>query len=163
MEILTYWILQAIIYLLPGICYSCYYYYYAKQEQDHKSKSSPQQRTKYSNTYLTDPRNRELQAKLLEILQGDVSTAKELLLQQRRVFPGRHDNWYLEKVICNIEQQLIDEKLRNYEMHSRLLRMLQGDNAAVDRLLRQQIETYPGKHFGWYLEKVTYDLERDRR
>ncbi|MDZ8096400.1 MAG: hypothetical protein RMZ42_31355 [Nostoc sp. DedQUE05] len=160
MEILTYWILQAIIYLLPGICYCCYYYY-AKQEQDHKSKPSPQRQPKYSNTYLTNPRNRQLQAQLLEMLQGNVSTAKQLLLQQRQWFPGRHDNWYLAKVIYNLEHGI--DELRDCEMYSQLLVMLQGDATSAERLLLHASNAYPGKQYGWYLEKVISDLERDRR
>ena len=159
MEILTYWIVKAICILLSAL----YYYHCAKQDQDRKAQSSPQKQPKYSNTYLTDPKNRELQAKLLEILQGDVSTAKKLLLEQRRIFPGRDDNWYLEKVIYNLEQIIDEIKIRDDEMYSRLRGMLQGDDAAAHRLLMHQIEAYPGKHYGWYLEKVIGDLERDRR
>jgi hypothetical protein len=132
-----------------------------KQAQSYKAESSPQQQPKYSETYLTNPRNRQLQAQLLEILHGDVSTAKQLLLQQRRVFPGRHDNWYLAKVIYNLEQGI--DELRDYQMYSRLLGMLQGDDAAAERLLLQQKQACPGKQYGWYLEKIISDLERDRR
>ncbi|MDZ8135168.1 MAG: hypothetical protein RM049_07665 [Nostoc sp. DedQUE04] len=132
-----------------------------QQMQGYKAESSPQQQPKYSNTYLTNPRNRQLQAQLLQILQGDVSTAKQLLLQQRQWFPGRHDNWYLAKVIYNLENGI--DELRDYEMYSRLLVMLQGDTAAAERLLMQQRQTYPSKHYGWHLEKIISDLERDRR
>ncbi|WP_263975720.1 hypothetical protein [Amazonocrinis nigriterrae] len=41
--------------------------------------------------------------------------------------------------------------------------MLQGDTATAKRLLRQQRRNHPGKSDNWYLEKVIYDLERDRR
>ncbi|MEH1888770.1 MAG: hypothetical protein V7K92_04665 [Nostoc sp.] len=113
-----------------------------KQAENYKSKSSPQQQPKYSETYLTNPRNRQLQAQLLQILQGDVSTAKQLLLRQRQWSPGMHDNWYLAKVIYNLEHGI--DELRDYEMYSRLLLMLQGDDAAAERLLLQQRQTYPG-------------------
>ncbi|MBN3943485.1 MAG: hypothetical protein HWQ40_27470 [Nostoc sp. NMS9] len=169
MEILTYWIFRVInsvpsaawYGLCYGLCYALWCDYYTKQEQDHKSKSSPQQQPKYSETYLTNPRNRQLQAQLLDMLQGDVSTAKQLLLQQRQWFPGRHDNWYLAKVIYNLEHGI--DELRDWEMYSRLLLMLQGDDAAAERLLLQQRQAYPGKQHGWYLEKIIGDLERDRR
>ncbi|WP_375497073.1 hypothetical protein [uncultured Nostoc sp.] len=159
METLAYYIVQALCSLLMAL----YYYRCAKEDQDRKAQSSLQKQQKYSNTYLTDPRNRELQAQLLQMLQGDVSTAKKLLLEQRRVFPGKHDNWYLEKVIYNLEQTIDKIKIRDSEMYSRLRGMLQGDDTAAHRLLMQQIETCPGKQYGWYLEKVIYDLERDRR
>ncbi|MEA5601063.1 hypothetical protein [Nostoc sp. UHCC 0252] len=57
-----------------------------------------------SHSYRTDPRNRYLQADLLTLLKGDVPAAKRLLLQQRRKNPGQSDNWYLEKVIRDLER-----------------------------------------------------------
>ncbi|MEH2069779.1 MAG: hypothetical protein V7K47_16725 [Nostoc sp.] len=157
MEILLYWIIKAICILLPAL----YYYHHAKQEQNPKPQSSPAKQARYSQTYLTNPRNRQLQAQLLEILEGDVSTAKQLLQQQRRMFPDRHDNWYLAKVIHNLKHG--KDELKDYEAYFRLVTILQGDDAAADRLLLQQRNAYPGKQYGWYLEKVIYDLERDRR
>jgi len=38
------------------------------------------------------------------MMQGDVPAAKRLLLQQRRSQPGKPDNWYLEKVIRDLER-----------------------------------------------------------
>lgn len=57
-----------------------------------------------SRSYRNDPKNRQLQSDLLAILQGDVRTAKRLLKQQRQLAPGRSDNWYLEKVIYDLER-----------------------------------------------------------
>ncbi|WP_242055459.1 hypothetical protein [Nostoc flagelliforme] len=45
-----------------------------------------------------------MQSDLLTLLKGDVATAKRLLLQQRRRKPGQSDNWYLEKVIYDLER-----------------------------------------------------------
>jgi hypothetical protein len=59
---------------------------------------------KVSHSYRNDPRNRGLQADLLVLLKNDVRTAKRLLLQQRRRQPGKTDNWYLEKVIYDLER-----------------------------------------------------------
>lgn len=59
-------------------------------------------RTSY--TYRTDANNRQLQSRLLTLLKGDSATAKRLLLNQRRRNPGMSDNWYLEKVIHDIER-----------------------------------------------------------
>ncbi|MEH2309347.1 hypothetical protein [Nostoc sp.] len=61
-------------------------------------------RGKVSNSYRTDPKNRALQGDLLILLKGDVPTAKRLLAYQRRLNPGRSDNWYLEKVIYDLER-----------------------------------------------------------
>jgi hypothetical protein len=59
---------------------------------------------KVSQSYRNDPKNRALQGDLLILLKGDVATAKRLLLQQRRRNPGQADNWYLEKVIYDLER-----------------------------------------------------------
>lgn len=64
--------------------------------------SQPQGRT--SQSYRNDPRNRYLQTDLLTLVKGDVATAKRLLAQQRRKQPGQSDNWYLEKVIYDLER-----------------------------------------------------------
>jgi hypothetical protein len=61
-------------------------------------------RGRVSHSYRTDSKNRELQGDLLILLRGDVPTAKRLLAQQRRKNPGKSDNWYLEKVIYDLER-----------------------------------------------------------
>lgn len=61
-------------------------------------------RGKTSHSYRTDPKNRALQADLLGLLKNDVPTAKRLLLYQRQLNPGKSDNWYLEKVIYDLER-----------------------------------------------------------
>ncbi len=69
-----------------------------------KFTSQPQPRGRVSNSYRNDPRNRYLQSDLLILLKGDVASAKRLLAQQRRKNPGQSDNWYLEKVIHDLER-----------------------------------------------------------
>jgi hypothetical protein len=61
-------------------------------------------RGQISHSYRNDPRNRYLQSDLLILVKGDVATAKRLLAQQRRKNPGQSDNWYLEKVIYDLER-----------------------------------------------------------
>jgi hypothetical protein len=61
-------------------------------------------RGKVSSSWRTDPKNRNLQSHLLNLLQGDVPTAKRLLQYQRQMNPGKSDNWYLEKVIWDLER-----------------------------------------------------------
>ncbi|MBH8561653.1 hypothetical protein I8748_34610 [Nostoc sp. CENA67] len=72
--------------------------------QQKLTNSPPKLRGKTSHSYRTDPRNRHLQHQLLGMLQGDTATAKRLLRQQRRNHPGKSDNWYLEKVIYDLER-----------------------------------------------------------
>lgn len=61
-------------------------------------------RGRISHSYRNDPKNRYLQSDLLILVKGDVAAAKRLLLQQRRKHPGQSDNWYLEKVIYDLER-----------------------------------------------------------
>ncbi|BDA68225.1 hypothetical protein CAL7716_023910 [Calothrix sp. PCC 7716] len=50
-----------------------------------------------------------------------------------------------------------------YELESRLLNMLQGDVDALKRLLSVSRSVHPGRTAKWHIEKVIWDLERDRR
>ena len=59
---------------------------------------------KVSHSYRTDSKNRQLQSELLTLLRNDTATAKRLLKQQRQQHPGKSDNWYLEKVIYDLER-----------------------------------------------------------
>jgi hypothetical protein len=68
------------------------------------SKLTSKPRGRVSNSYRGDPMNRHLQADLLTLVKGDVAAAKRLLAQQRRNTPGKSDNWYLEKVIYDLER-----------------------------------------------------------
>ncbi len=50
----------------------------------------------------------------------------------------------------------------NPKLHRKLLRRLHEDARVADRLISQATVKYPGKAPDWYVEKVIYDLERDR-
>jgi hypothetical protein len=78
--------------------------YKAAKEQINKEQVPRKPSGKVSHSYRTDPRNRALQGDLLTLLKGDVPAAKRLLLQQRQRNPGKSDNWYLEKVIYDLER-----------------------------------------------------------
>ncbi len=43
-----------------------------------------------------------------------------------------------------------------------LLEAVKGNKGLAKRLLNQAKDKYPGKSERWYVEKVIYDLERDR-
>ena len=43
-----------------------------------------------------------------------------------------------------------------------LLQAVKGNRALAKRLLEQAKAKYPGKSERWYVEKIIYDLERDR-
>ena len=72
-----------------------------------KQRYQPPKKGKWSKSYLNDPKNRQLQHDLLTLLRGDVPTAKRLLGQQRRLHPGKSDNWYLEKVIHDLQRDRV--------------------------------------------------------
>lgn len=61
-------------------------------------------RGKVSKSYRNDPKNRKLQQDLIAMVRGDNATAKRLLRYQRQTNPGNSDNWYLEKVIYDLER-----------------------------------------------------------
>ncbi|MCU0567843.1 MAG: hypothetical protein MUF49_14735 [Oculatellaceae cyanobacterium Prado106] len=48
------------------------------------------------------------------------------------------------------------------KLQRKLLRLLHEDRRAADRLLTQAEIKNPGKSANWYLEKVIFDLQRDR-
>jgi hypothetical protein len=50
----------------------------------------------------------------------------------------------------------------NGTLQHKLLRQLQGDRAAANRLLAHTKLKYPDRSASWCAEKVIYDLERDR-
>lgn len=52
---------------------------------------------------------------------------------------------------------------RNRQLQRELLKLLRGEVDTAERLLQQQRRLHPGKSDRWYLEKVIYDLKRDRR
>ncbi|MCJ8279015.1 MAG: hypothetical protein MJK14_03475 [Rivularia sp. ALOHA_DT_140] len=47
-------------------------------------------------------------------------------------------------------------------MRNELLRLLGGDRRTANRLIAGIKQSHPGKSIDWVVEKVIYDLERDR-
>lgn len=48
--------------------------------------------------------NRDLEARLLSLLQNDTQTAHRLVRHSRSKHPGRPENWYWEKAIADLER-----------------------------------------------------------
>ncbi len=51
----------------------------------------------------------------------------------------------------------------NKRLKRELLILVRGDMSTIRRLIALQKRRNPGRSHTWYLEKVLYDLERDRR
>ncbi|MDZ8108977.1 MAG: hypothetical protein RM338_25595 [Nostoc sp. DedQUE12a] len=52
---------------------------------------------------------------------------------------------------------------KNRELQQELLTLLQWDFATAKRLLKRERSRHPNNSDNWYLEKVIWDLKRDRR
>jgi uncharacterized protein HemY len=50
----------------------------------------------------------------------------------------------------------------SHHLQTKLLKLMHGDRQGAERLIRQARLKYGGKSDNWYVEKVIFDLERDR-
>jgi uncharacterized protein HemY len=50
----------------------------------------------------------------------------------------------------------------SHHLQAKLLNLMNGDRKGAERLIRQARLKYSGKSDNWYVEKVIFDLERDR-
>lgn len=50
----------------------------------------------------------------------------------------------------------------SHKLQKRLMTLLHNDRQAANRLLNQAQWRYPNRSTDWYVDKVIYDLERDR-
>ncbi|MBD2777504.1 hypothetical protein [Iningainema tapete] len=50
----------------------------------------------------------------------------------------------------------------SYKLQKQLLLLLHEDKKTANRLITQAKQKYPNKTANWYVEKVIYDLKRDR-
>ncbi|UBF28331.1 hypothetical protein K9N68_10870 [Kovacikia minuta CCNUW1] len=86
---------------------------------------------------------------------------RQLLAQSRSDNPGKSEAWHLKNAQQQAKSQpsnLVDPK-----QMGQLLERLRGDRSAANRLIENMRSRYPGKSDKWVLDKVMYDLERDRR
>ena len=61
-----------------------------------------------------------------------------------------------------IQMAMTDTRANSLCLKTQLLHQLNGDNRAATRLLNHAKQQNPGRSETWYLEKVIFDLERDR-
>ncbi|MDP8966378.1 MAG: hypothetical protein M3O33_20810 [Cyanobacteriota bacterium] len=57
---------------------------------------------------------------------------------------------------------LLNQSSNPGDIDRSLLEAVKGNKGLAKRLLNQAKDKYPGKSERWYVEKVIYDLERDR-
>ncbi len=50
----------------------------------------------------------------------------------------------------------------SHHLQTKLLKLMHGDRKGAERLIQQARLKYGGKSDNWYVEKVIFDLERDR-
>ncbi|MEM1367850.1 MAG: hypothetical protein AAGG02_07495 [Cyanobacteria bacterium P01_H01_bin.15] len=57
---------------------------------------------------------------------------------------------------------ILTQGSKEHQLQHELMVMLHDDRGAADRLLNLEHRKHPGKKEQWYVEKVIYDLQRDR-
>ncbi|MEL6457784.1 MAG: hypothetical protein AAFY21_07540 [Cyanobacteria bacterium J06641_2] len=60
------------------------------------------------------------------------------------------------------QQNQISIEQANPRLRKELLRLVGGDSRTANRLIAGIKQNHPGKSINWVVEKVIYDLERDR-
>jgi hypothetical protein len=70
--------------------------------------------------------------------------------------------WHHYRNAGNLDNQLIEELNGNRSLARYLQDAVKGNRGLARRLLAQVRNKYPGKSDRWYVEKMIYDLERDR-
>jgi branched-subunit amino acid permease len=94
-----------------------------------------------------------------------------LFLLSRQQSPSASVSSPPEPIELPVEIPFVRRKIRRQprhyhfdsELESRLIRMLDGDRAAAERLVNEVKQNFPWMPENWYWEKAIEDLERDRR
>jgi hypothetical protein len=97
---------------------------------------------------------------LLVKVNFDTEKAEKIIEDLRCKYPNKSDGWYIEKANCEITDLTLKT---NSVLESEIFKLLQGDRELAIRLLKNAKERNPGQSYEWYLQKVIWDLERDRR
>jgi hypothetical protein len=97
---------------------------------------------------------------------------RQEMAQSLRDNPDRSESWHQQNAQRRIQQrpkqpqkQVASNKTLsvNYSSWNHLLRLLQGSESTAKRLIEGAKLHNPGRSDQWALEKVIFDLERDRR
>lgn len=80
-------------------------YLIAKLVEEIRNQRNPSRRSNKPRVRArTRPVNRSLETRLVFLLQNDAQAAHRLVGSARRRHPGRHENWYWEKAIADLER-----------------------------------------------------------
>ena len=126
-----------------------------------------------------NPKEEKLSRQLIELLHGDQETAQWLLHTSKQNNPGKAVEWHLEQVIQEVRhhsstqptaplpqppqrQQPAAQSRKQQELERQLISLLHEDGATAWRLLQLSVERNGQRDIVWHLEKVIYDLVRDR-
>lgn len=126
----------------------------------------------------------ELEIDLLRLCHGDKDLARRLYKSTKERYPGKDKKWYLDKTIGDLHrdrgvkapryisqpaqptskpQQQTNSTLKtDGVLEGKIIRLLNGDREQAIRLLKNVKAKNPGQSYEWYLQKVIWDLERDR-
>jgi len=125
-----------------------------------------------------NPKEEKLSRQLIELLHGDQETAQWLLHTSKQNNPGKAVEWHLEQVIQDVRhhsstqptaplpqpptRQTTAQSRKQAELERQLISLLHEDGATAWRLIQLSVEKNGQKDIVWHLEKVIYDLVRDR-
>lgn len=76
-------------------------YLIAKLVEEIKNQRNPSRRSKRPRRARV---NRSLETRLVSLLRNDIQAAHRLVGSARKHHPGRHENWYWEKAIADLER-----------------------------------------------------------
>ncbi len=120
--------------------------------------------------------------RIVELCHGDKAKAKYIIQGAMAYYPGQTALWYLQKVISDLEvrqaeafrqkrgaiplqSQPVQKPAQakfNAQRYNHLLSLVKGDTGTASRLIQATRTRNLGKSDQWVLEKVIWDLERDR-
>ncbi|MEH2377930.1 MAG: hypothetical protein V7K27_03350 [Nostoc sp.] len=105
---------------------------------------------------------RELDKQMQELLQKQ-SELERLTARTRQKELQLQNQIELNRVQVQSHAPEVDYLgTANKYLQNDLLALLSGNAQAATRLLKHQQTLNPGRQLDWYLEKVIYDLKRDR-
>ena len=106
---------------------------------------------------------RELDKHLKELLQKQ-SELNKLMAQTRQKELQLRGQIELNRTQVQSYAPEVDylSGTANKKLQNELLALLSGNGHVATRLLKHQQNLNPGRSLDWYLEKVIYDLKRDR-